>query len=197
MRFGVVGADAAAALILRNREMLLRRWGSALAEHPPPYRPDRPHRLWAGRDREAVDRILVVGEAPDRVLLHALSDAFPTGRVTFLPTGDRAGNVEDLLHHGIEISEPPADPEAWLRDRRFHYSAAVLAGEWAPRLRNALGDSQPQAEVLEGGAEGRAGRRSPGTGRHPGRTFRGGLTGVRYTTARCPSLPTRPVVGAR
>jgi O-antigen biosynthesis protein len=151
VRFGLVGADAAAWLILRNREVLLNRWGPALAEHPPPYRPDRPHRLWAGRDREAVERILVVGQAPDPALLHALAGAFPTGRVTFLPTGHRTGDVEELLHAGIEVSDPPADPGAWLRDRRFHYSAVVLGAEGAPHLRDALADSQPQAEVLERG----------------------------------------------
>jgi hypothetical protein len=151
VRFGVVGADAAAGLILRNRKVLIHRWGSTLADHPPPYRPDRPHRLWAGRDRQAVERILVIGGEQDPTLLLALTEAFPTGRVTFLPTRNRAGDVEELLAAGIEVSPASPDPEAWLRDRRFHYSAVVLAGDVDHDLREALVESQPQAEVLEVG----------------------------------------------
>jgi O-antigen biosynthesis protein len=153
VRFGAMGADAAAGLILRNRKVLIRRWGSALAGHPPPYRPDRPHRLWAGRDRQAVERILVIGGEPDPGLLRALTEAFPTGRVTFLPARDRTGGIEELLAAGIEVSPAPPDPAAWLLDRRFHYSAVVLAGDGDHDLGEALADSQPQAEVLEVGIE--------------------------------------------
>lgn len=153
-RFGAVGKEAAAALILRNREVLRRRWGHALVDHPPPYRPDRPHRLWAGRDREAVERILVVAEEAPPALLRALAAAYPTGRITFLPTGrpSLTPDVEGLLEAGIEVSGAPEDPAWWLRDRRFHYSAVVVAGERDDDLAQALADTQPQAEVLATGA---------------------------------------------
>jgi GT2 family glycosyltransferase len=175
-RFGVAGPDTAARLILRNRRVLVRRWGKVLAEHPPPYRPDRPHRLWAGRDREAVERVLVVTGEPDRPLLHALVDAFPDGRITFLPTRHEIGDVEELLAAGIEVARAPADPAAWLRDRRFHYSAVVVAGSGDHVLREALADSQPQAEVIE-----------LGTGSEPGevldRLERSGIRGEPYEVA--------------
>jgi O-antigen biosynthesis protein len=150
VRFGAVGREAAARLIRRNREVLVRRWRATLAEHPPPYRPDRPHRLWAGRDREAPERILVVGERPAAALLRALAGGY--GRVTMLCAPGWSGPVHpDLLDGGVEVASPP-DPGAWLRARRFHYSAAVLIGGGPGRgaeLAEVLADSQPQAEVLE------------------------------------------------
>jgi O-antigen biosynthesis protein len=147
VRFGTVGRNAAARLIRRNRRVLVRRWGAALAEHPRPYRPERPHRLWAGRDREAVERILVVGERPDQTLLAALGRAY--GRVTMLcqRAPGASPELDRLLDAGIEVAAA-RDAGPWLRDRRFHYSAVVFLGA-RPGIREALADSQPQAEVLE------------------------------------------------
>jgi O-antigen biosynthesis protein len=147
VRFGTVGRDAAARLIRRNRRVLVRRWEATLAEHPRPYRPERPHRLWAGRDREAVERILVVGERPEDPLLPALGRAY--GRVTMLceRTPSASPELDRLLDAGIEVTASP-DTGRWLRDRRFHYSAVVLLGA-RPEIREVLADSQPQAEVVE------------------------------------------------
>jgi O-antigen biosynthesis protein len=147
VRFGAVGEGAAARLIRRNRKLLLERWGAVLAGHPPPYRPDRPHRLWAGRDREAVDRFLVIAETPERSLLLALSRAHPSARVTSL---SRSGaGTPELLDAGIEDAPLPDDMGGWLRDRRFHYSAVVVSGGRPGNLGELLKDSQPQAEIVE------------------------------------------------
>jgi GT2 family glycosyltransferase len=147
VRFGTVGRNAAARLIRRNRRVLVHRWGATLAEHPRPYRPERPHRVWAGRDREAVERILVVGERPDQTLLPALGRGY--GRVTMLceRAPSASPELDRLLDAGIEVAAAP-DAGRWLRDRRFHYSAVVLLGA-RPEIRQALADSQPQAELLE------------------------------------------------
>jgi O-antigen biosynthesis protein len=151
VRFGTVGSDTAAELIRRNRRVLVRRWGRTLAGHPPPYRPERPHRLWAGRDREAVERILVMAEEVDPSILDALADAYPGGRITAMAGGSFGPDVDRLLDRGIEVAKAPADLDRWLRDRRFHYSAVVVVGPGPGDLSRALAESQPQAEIVEVG----------------------------------------------
>jgi O-antigen biosynthesis protein len=158
VRFGTVGSDTAAELIRRNRKVLIRRWGRTLSGHPPPYRPERPHRLWAGRDREAVERILVMAEEVDPSILDALAGAYPSGRITALVGGSFGPDVDRLLDRGIEVAAVPADLEGWLGDRRFHYSAVVVVGPSPRELSRALAESQPQAEIVEMGARPDPGR---------------------------------------
>jgi O-antigen biosynthesis protein len=156
VRFGAVGEGTAARLIRQNRKLLMERWGHELADRPPPFRADRPHRLWAGRDREAVERFLVIAETPDRLLLMGLVRAQPMSRVTSL---SRSGaGTPQLLDAGIEDVRFPDDLGGWLRDRRFHYSAVVVVGSRPEGLGALLEDSQPQAEVIETSAQADPGR---------------------------------------
>jgi hypothetical protein len=116
----------------------------------------------AARDREAVDRILLLGPAPP-ALLASLVARFPDGRVTVLGSEP----LRTFLDRGLETVPEPEDPASWFRTRRYHYSAVVLRGPaaqaWAgPHLE----EHQPQALRIydmgssDGGMEGSALRRS-------------------------------------
>jgi O-antigen biosynthesis protein len=139
-RFSAAGRTEGDRLIERNREVLRRRWAAALAELPPPVPALDSPVVVAARDRKAVDRVLVVGEADG--ILTALADRFPEGRITGLGTVPDPG----LLALGIEVLPFPEDPDGWFRARRFHYSAAILLGPGAQaRSGGHLDEHQPQA----------------------------------------------------
>jgi hypothetical protein len=124
------------------------RWVDVLGRHVPPGDPDHPHRLWAARDREAVERILVLG--PGRGgLAGELASNYPGGRVTWLPVGGEPEGRAAAL--GAEVLSTPADPARWLRGRRFHYSAVVADPEEYRRLGSLLDRYQPQAVRIDHG----------------------------------------------
>lgn len=152
-RFGSSGLDerAAAALVEKHAAILRERWGHVLADRPPRPEagvPEQAHRVLAARDAEAVTRILVTGPEAPRDLLAALLDRHPSGRITFLAT-DRRPDVDDLGAIGVEVAGPLADPEPWLRARRFHCTAVLAASEDpGEALAGALEEHQPQAPVI-------------------------------------------------
>jgi len=152
-RFGSSGLDeqAAARLVDRNAAILRERWGHVLADRPPRPEagvPEHAHRVLAARDADAVVRILVTAPDAPRELLAALLDRHPSGRVTFLST-PRAPDVDDLGRLGVEAAGPSGDPEAWLRARRFHYTAVLAVAEDPDeRIAAALAEHQPQAPAL-------------------------------------------------
>jgi GT2 family glycosyltransferase len=146
-----------ARLIERNRRLLLETWGERLADRPPLTELDvRPHRLLALRDADALDRILVVADRvpgrgdPLRVALEGAARR-PDARITLLLLGPADGSLEALLERGVEVAVA-ADPEAWLRERSFHYSAAVVSPVTEMiGLSQLLDRTQPQAIRLDPG----------------------------------------------
>jgi O-antigen biosynthesis protein len=161
VRFAASGESRARDLIIRNRRILVDRWKEVLAGYVPPPGPDHPHRIVAARDREAVERILVLG--PGRGdLAGALATRYPRGRVSWLQavaeTDGRAATM------GAEVVAPQADVETWLRHRRFHYSAVVVDAGTFRDLRPLLDRLQPQATPIEGGDPDEVVRRLEGAG---------------------------------
>jgi GT2 family glycosyltransferase len=148
VRFAASGVSQAESMIVRNRRILVDRWVDVLGRHVRPPDADHPHRLWAARDREAVERILVLG--PDRGgLAGELASDYPGGRVSWLPTGGEPDGRAAAL--GAEVLSTPADPARWLRGRRFHYSAVVADPEEYRRLGSLLDRYQPQAVRIDHG----------------------------------------------
>jgi O-antigen biosynthesis protein len=152
-RFGSSGLDerTAASLVEKNAGILRERWGHVLADRPPRPEagvPEHAHRVLAARDADAVVRILVTAPQAPRGVLTALLERHPSGRITFLATG-RAADVEGLGGLGVEAAGPVADPDPWLRARRFHYTAVLAASEDPGEpLAAALAEHQPQAAAL-------------------------------------------------
>lgn len=149
-RFASSGEQGAARLIERNREILRSRWAGALAAQLPPPDEDHPHRLAAGRDAAALDRILVAARPTPHAALLTLAARFPEDRVTWLVVGPAPDGpaMDDLAGAGVDVATPQR-PAAWLRERLFHFSAVVVLGaEAATALGSALEDSQPQAELV-------------------------------------------------
>jgi O-antigen biosynthesis protein len=152
-RFGSSGLDerAAASLVEKHTAILRERWGHVLADRPPRPEagiPEQAHRVLAARDAEAMIRILVMARATPDELLDALLDRHPTGRITLLITGSPP-DVDRLGGMGVEVAGPWADPAAWLRFRRFHYTAAIAVSEDPDDvLRAGLEELQPQAPIL-------------------------------------------------
>jgi GT2 family glycosyltransferase len=152
-RFGSSGLDerTAASLVEKNAGILRERWGHVLADRPPRPEagvPEHAHRVLAARDADAVVRILVTAPEAPRGVLTALLDRHPSGRITFLATG-RAPDVEGLGGLRVEAAGPVADPDPWLRARRFHYTAVLAVSEDPGEpLAAALAEHQPQAPTL-------------------------------------------------
>jgi O-antigen biosynthesis protein len=163
-RFGSSGLDerTAAGLVEKNTAILRERWGHVLADRPPRPEagvPEHAHRVLSARDADAVVRILVTGPAAPRAprdVLSALLDRHPSGRITFLSTAG-GPDVEDLGGLGVESAGPLAEPDPWLRARRFHYTAVLAVAEDPDEpLAAALEEHQPQARLLRGSHAGEA-----------------------------------------
>jgi GT2 family glycosyltransferase len=153
VRFGSSGLDegVAARLVERNTEILRDRWPDVLARRPPLVEvPEHGHRVFAARDAEAIERILVVAEAPPEDVLDALRRRHPNGRLTLLSTSPVADEERGrLLHDGIEAVGPIEDVDTWLRARLFHYSAVLAVdGSVDPALADRLSETQPDAPLL-------------------------------------------------
>ena len=72
-----------------------------------------------------------------------LARTWPDLRVTVV---SRAGISESLLAAGVEVVDGRSDVDAWLDERRLHYSVVVLGGLPAlARFRRVLSRAQPQA----------------------------------------------------
>lgn len=150
VRFATSGEEGAARLIERNRAILRSRWAGALAGRVPPPDEDHPHRVFAGRDAEALDRVLVVARPTPRAALLELAARFPDDRVTWLAPNAAADGpaVDELAAAGVEVAASHR-PAAWLADRLFHFSAVVVFGaEAAAAVVPELDRSQPQAEMV-------------------------------------------------
>ena len=146
-------------MILRNRRVLLEKWGERLAERPELIELERyPHRPAVLRDLGLVDRLLVVtDELPDEPLAGILGTlAEPLEMlVTVASREGGADRALALAGRGVEVVVAP--PGGWFEERLFHYSAVLTAGT-DPELVAGAGRSQPQAvrlalPGLEGGAE--------------------------------------------
>ncbi|HEX2031217.1 MAG TPA: glycosyltransferase family 2 protein [Actinomycetota bacterium] len=149
-RFASSGEDGAARLIERNRQVLRSRWAGALAGRIAPPDEDHPHRTVAGRDADALDRIVVAAPSTPMATLLELARRFPEDRVTWLATGGRpdAEAIDELAEAGVEVAVPER-AAAWLDERLFHFSAVVLLGAGAAAVVvDELEAAQPQAEVV-------------------------------------------------
>jgi O-antigen biosynthesis protein len=135
----------------RNRVILRHRWGGELSLRPPLADLERfPHRLAAARDATSADRIVVLtaGDAPGSVpgWIRALGRRLrPGGRVALAHAGAlTASEIRELSASGVEVA--PAAPEGWLRDRTFHFTAAIAVGPAAAvTFAQAIDGTQPQA----------------------------------------------------
>jgi GT2 family glycosyltransferase len=122
-------------LFEQNHRRFVARWAPQLVGRVPFVRSDYyDHRLLAARDRECLDRMLVVasdpasGRATISALLAALPGWWPSIRVTVaLLDSDESldgWNVEP----GVEVAAGKDWP-AWFAERRFHYSVVVASGD--------------------------------------------------------------------
>jgi GT2 family glycosyltransferase len=126
----------------RNRSVFRRRWASLLATRPLSPLQASPRRILAARDAPAQERILVLGELPERLLESALLT-----RLTLIPDGDLGLQAERLVRAGVEIAAGVDDWSRWFEERRFHYDAVVVdhrAAEFEALIRR----TQPQADRL-------------------------------------------------
>lgn len=142
------------AMSERNTKILRDRWSDVLADRPPlPQDPTEAHLVLASRDADATDRILVLGDDVPASFLVEVAGRNRLGRVTYLITGEWAPvatTIRDLGVAGVEVEGPLEDPEAWWRERLFHYTAVVVPGRRPTWLRRRLHESQPQASLIAG-----------------------------------------------
>jgi O-antigen biosynthesis protein len=155
VRFGsTVTGEERMEMSERNTKTLRERWSEALAGRPPlPRDPTENHLILAARDGDAIDRILMVGDGLPPPFLVDVAARNPLGRVTYLVSGHRAPEaltVRGLAEAGVEVEGPLDDPDAWWRERLFHYTAVVVPGPEPGWLRRRLHESQPQASVIAG-----------------------------------------------
>lgn len=148
---GGVSADEGErhGMILRNRRVLLRKWGVRLAGRPELRDLDRyPHRTVALRDLGVPERLLVVAhELPDGPLADLLSELAEPLEV-LVTVASAAGDERRAMRlaaRGVEVVVAPG--VRWFEDRRFHYSAVLTAGT-DPALSGAAARTQPQAARL-------------------------------------------------
>ena len=133
LEYGSGSLERARALVRRNRTRFLERWSSRFAHRPfVRIAGPTPHQELALRDAISLTRLLVVGS---RALAQDVAARWTGARVTLLAIGARDTSST------IEFAQAD-DREAWLEERRFHYSAVL--GDYEP-LRDALRRSQPQA----------------------------------------------------
>lgn len=132
LQYGSGDRDRAKALVRRNQELFLARWGARFAHRPIVVgaRPWR-HRELALRDAITLIRFLVFEDA---VVARQIADRWLGSRVTLV-----AVHSDELS--GIEVLEA-GEIEQRLEERRFHYSAVLGADA---RLSAALEQTQPQA----------------------------------------------------
>lgn len=155
VRFGASATgEERMAMSDRNTRILAERWDRFLATRPPlPRDPTDAHLMLAARDADATDRILVVDERIPQEFLRELAARNPLGRVTHLVTGNLPPDddvVTTLGAAGVEIEGPVDDPEAWWRERLFHYTAIVIPGEGPLWMQRAVRATQPQASLIAG-----------------------------------------------
>ncbi|HUG88499.1 MAG TPA: glycosyltransferase family 2 protein [Actinomycetota bacterium] len=136
-------------MILRNRRVLLEKWGQRLAERPVLRDLEgHPHRPLALRDLGMIERLLVVTddlpEGPLAELLGTLAEPLDM-LVTVACRGGDAERALELAERGVEVVMAP--PDGWFEERLFHYSGVLTAGTDA-RLVAGAARSQPQATRL-------------------------------------------------
>jgi GT2 family glycosyltransferase len=158
IRFGSSGLDegVAARLVRRNTALIRERWPDILARRPALVEvPEHAHRVFAARDAEALERILVIGESPPPKILEALLRRHPGGRLTLVATAPMTEEErEPLLLDGIEAVGPLDDPEPWFRERLFHYTAILAVdGSVEEGLAEQLAQTQPEAPLLRVGQD--------------------------------------------
>jgi GT2 family glycosyltransferase len=135
-----------------NQSRFRTRWAPMLGHRPQMFGAPRPHRFYAARDVEAVDRILLLSPELPGVqdeLFHTartLAVALDQGLVTIATlrdTGDRSA-VDQLLAAGVEVAVVDHG-DAWLNARCFHFAAVLAARPELDALAGALRATQPQA----------------------------------------------------
>ena len=144
-------------LVERNRPIFRARWADALRQRPVYPGVDDRRLFLDARDAACADRVLVVaaemadgGDADTvvRVACTAAGSDPGSTRVTLLSTSGDATAVWvcALQRGGVEVACLGPDAEAWLRERRHHYSAIAewTSGSSAP-LHAALDRWQPAA----------------------------------------------------
>ena len=156
---GGVSAEEGARheMILRNRRLLVEKWGERLAERPVLRNLEgHPHRPAVLRDLGLTERLLVLADdLPDEPLaglLGALAEPLEM-LVTVASRHGEADGALALARRGVEVVTDP--PDGWFEERLLHYSAVLTAGS-DPRLTAGAARSQPQATrlALPGLAEG-------------------------------------------
>lgn len=136
-------------MILRNRRMLVEKWGQRLAERPELLELEHyPHRPSVLRDLGLIERLLVVTDDvpgdPLAGLLGTLAEPLDMLVTVVCPAGE-ADRALALAGRGVEVVVGPGD--GWFEERRFHYSAVLRAGA-DPGLVAGAARSQPQAARL-------------------------------------------------
>ncbi|MCZ7527368.1 MAG: glycosyltransferase family 2 protein [Acidimicrobiia bacterium] len=158
-------AEHVVALRDANTATLRARWTDALARRPPLEDLDRyPHRVAAGRDADAPDRLLVAcarlpglpgtGDALGD-LVGEIAGTWTFGRLALLTVEPAdSGDLEPWLRLGVEVAVEPGGPRVWLRHRLLHFSAVLVADPIATgRLGADIRATQPQALTVSLGPD--------------------------------------------
>jgi GT2 family glycosyltransferase len=144
-------------LIDRNRRILHHRWKEKLATRPSlDDLDDYPNRIFAARDSEELDRILLVlddvppNDPDDRAsrLVYGTAALWPTARITLIAVQSRVAEAgaSALLDRGVEVAAGVTDWGDWLARRRYHYSVVIVRGaKNVDQFRGPLWMTQPQA----------------------------------------------------
>jgi O-antigen biosynthesis protein len=144
-------AEEAATLRDTNQQLFCRRWVNGLRHRPRMFGRPEPHRFFAARDVEVVDRVLVVASAvasPADSLGRcaiALAAALDCGLVTVVVGQDDPAR-EAFLSQGIEVVVVKSW-DAWLAERQFHYAVVVVEPSMQSALSGSLATTQPQAAI--------------------------------------------------
>ena len=151
-RWASTDMGRARELIARNLPVFLERWHHVLGARPA--RPEQDDRacVLALRDAECAERVLLIthGVSDGSVLIDALCRQLSGRRLTVLFSGvhERAGEAELLADQGVEVITGVDDLPAWLRGRRHHHTAVLVATEVSAQVVAALEDTQPTAVLM-------------------------------------------------
>ena len=148
LRYGSAGAERAAELSARNRNVFVGRWGAQLVGRPWTFRGTSEQAVIAARDARATPRALVCARPDDRgaeQLALRVIQSWPQARVTWATGADPANGFDAgaLLQLGVEMLDD-ADP-SWLDGRLFLYDLVFLGREADASLLSAAARTQPQA----------------------------------------------------